>query len=120
MKLKRELLDFLLEAAKSSHPKEFAGVLRKRGDVIEEVLLLPGTASSDESALLKLHMLPIDPNVVGTVHSHPSPNPVPSSTDLQFFDRFGTIHIIIAYPYTLESWAAYNYRGERVDLEVVE
>jgi proteasome lid subunit RPN8/RPN11 len=118
LKLRRELLDFLLEAARSSHPKEFAGVLRKRGDTIEEVLLLPG-GSSRESALLKLHMLPIDLGVCGTVHSHASSSPLPSPTDLQFFDRFGSVHLIIAFPYTDDSWKAYDHRGNEIKLEVV-
>lgn len=119
MKLRRELLDTLLEAARSAHPREFAGVLRKHGDTIEEVLILPG-GSSERSALMHLHMLPIDPGVVGSVHSHPSSFPVPSSADLEFFDRFGSVHMIIAYPYDRRSWAAYNHRGERIELEVVE
>ena len=120
MKLKRELLDFLLEAARSIHPKEFAGILRKRDDIIEDVLLLPGTSSSDRSALLQLHMLPIDPNVIGTVHSHPSPSLTPSSADLELFDKFGAVHLIIAYPYTADSWAAFNHRGEKIEIQVVE
>jgi len=120
VKLKRELLDFLLEAARSIHPKEFAGILRKRKDVIEDVLILPGTSSSGKSALLQLHMLPIDLNVVGTVHSHPSPSTTPSSADLQFFEKFGRVHIIIAYPYMADSWSAYSYRGERIEIQIVE
>lgn len=119
MKLKRELLDFILEAARSVHPKEFAGILRKRKEVIEDVLILPGTSSSDQSALLQLHMLPIDLDVVGTVHSHPSSSSSPSSADLQFFDKFGRVHIIVAHPYTTDSWAAYNHRGERIEVEIV-
>ena len=118
MKLKRELLEFLLKAARSAHPKEFAGVLRRKGDTIDEVLLVPG-AASERSALLRIHMLPIDPSVVGTVHSHPEPSALPSDEDLRFFDKFGAVHIIIAYPYTEDSWAAYNHRGERVELQVV-
>jgi proteasome lid subunit RPN8/RPN11 len=119
VRLKRELLQFLLKAARSAHPREFAGVLRRRGDVIEEVLLVP-TQSSERSALLSIHMLPIDPSVIGTVHSHPEPPPLPSEEDLFFFDRFGAVHLIIAYPYTEDSWAAFNHRGERIELEIEE
>ena len=31
-----------------------------------------------------------------------------------------TIHIISAYPYDRRSWAAYNFRGEAAELEVLE
>jgi proteasome lid subunit RPN8/RPN11 len=115
----REALEFIFKAARFNHPKEFAGVLRATGDVITEVLLLPGTLSSTESALLRLHMLPIDPSVCGTVHSHPSSGPLPSPDDFQFFDKFEAIHLIVAFPYTQSSWKAYNHRGEEIRLEVI-
>jgi proteasome lid subunit RPN8/RPN11 len=115
----KEALEFILGASRSSHPKEFAGVLRATGDTIKEVLLLPGTISSGRSAVLKLHMLPIDPTVCGTVHSHPSPNASPSGEDLALFAKHGRVHIIAAAPYNEHSWKAYNHRGEEISLEVV-
>jgi proteasome lid subunit RPN8/RPN11 len=85
----REALALILGASRSSHPHEFVGVLRVVNGVIQEVLLLPGTLSSDESALLHLHMLPIDPSACGTVHSHPSTSASPSQEDLMLFSKFG-------------------------------
>jgi proteasome lid subunit RPN8/RPN11 len=114
-----EALEFILGASRSSHPKEFAGVLRAIGDTVKEVLLLPGTISSGRSAVLKLHMMPIDPTACGTVHSHPSPNASPSSEDLALFAKHGRVHIIAAAPYNEHSWKAYNHRGEEISLEVV-
>jgi proteasome lid subunit RPN8/RPN11 len=118
-KIDKEALDFVLGACRSSHPKEFAGVLRAKGDTISEVLLLPGTLSSGKSAVLSLHMLPIDLTARGTVHSHPVPGANPSSEDLRLFDKFGAVHLIVAYPYNKNSWAAYDHRGNEVRLEVV-
>ncbi len=115
----REALEFILGASRSSHPREFAGVLRAAGDVIKEVLLLPGTLSSDESAVLRLHMLPIDPSACGTVHSHPSSSTSPSGEDLTLFAKFGYVHIIAAHPYDERSWKAYNHRGEEITLRVM-
>ncbi len=118
-RIDRETLRFILGASRSSHPKEFAGVLRAVGDEIKEVLLLPGTLSSGESALLRLHMLPIDPSACGTVHSHPSSSASPSEGDLTLFAKFGRVHVIAAFPYDERSWKAYNHRGEEITLEVV-
>ncbi len=118
-RIDRGTLGFILGASRSNHPREFAGVLRAAGDVVKEVLLLPGTLSSDESAVLRLHMLPIDPSACGTVHSHPSTNASPSGADLAMFAKFGHIHIIAASPYDARSWKAYNHRGEEITLEVV-
>lgn len=115
----RETLRFILNASRSIHPREFVGVLRAAGDVIKEVLILPGTLSSDESAVLRLHMLPIDPSACGTVHSHPSSNASPSGKDLALFAKFGYVHIVVAFPYNERSWKTYNHRGEDIKLEVV-
>lgn len=115
----RETLRFILGASRSIHPREFAGVLRAAGDMIKEVLILPGTLSSDESAVLRLHMLPIDPSACGTVHSHPSPSASPSEKDLALFAKFGYVHIVVAFPYNERSWKTYNHRGEDIKLEVV-
>ncbi len=115
----RETLRFILEASRSTHPREFVGVLRAAGDVIKEILMLPGTLSSDKSAVLRLHMLPIDPSACGTVHSHPSSSASPSGEDLRLFAKFGYVHIVVAFPYDESSWKAYNHRGEDIKLEVV-
>ncbi|MFH1821444.1 MAG: Mov34/MPN/PAD-1 family protein [Methanobacteriota archaeon] len=118
-RIDREALKFILGVSRSNHPREFAGVLRARGDTVTEVLILPGTLSSGRSAVLHLHMLPIDPSACGTVHSHPSPFAHPSDEDLALFAKFGSIHIIAAYPYNEDSWKAYNHRGEEINLEIV-
>ncbi len=118
-KIDGEALAFVLEGSRYSHPREFIGVLRAKGDKIEEVLILPGTISSGESAVLRLHMLPIDSSACGTVHSHPSPSASPSSDDLALFQKFGRVHIIAAFPYDDNSWKAYNHRGEEIHLDVI-
>mgnify|MGYP001352908725 CR=1 FL=1 len=118
-KIDREALEFILGVSGSSHPREFAGVLRAKGDTVKEVLVLPGTLSSGNSSVLRLHMLPIDPSTCGTVHSHPSPVARPSGEDLGLFSKFGNVHIIAATPYDGNSWKAYNHKGEEIKLEVV-
>jgi len=112
-------LEMMLAAAKDTHPREFACVLRAQDGVITELLLVPGTLSGENNAILRLHMLPIDLTIIGSAHSHPTPNATPSQADLNLFSRFGPIHLILGYPYTMRSWAAYNRNGERVELAVI-
>jgi len=119
MKIAKDTLLFILEVCKSSAPREFAGMLQADGDVITEVVIVPGTRSSNESAVMQLFMLPII-HTVGTVHSHPSGNRRPSNTDLELFMKKGSCHIIVGAPYDNSSWTCYNKKGETVELPVVD
>lgn len=115
----RDTLKFILEASRSSMPQEFAGLLQADKEIITEVLVIPGTESSRMSALIRLYMLP-NISVVGSVHSHPSANIMPSKQDLLFFSRTGDYHIIVGPPFTEQSWACYNILGERRNLPVLD
>ena len=112
-------LQFILEASRSSMPEEFAGLLQAEGDIITEVLILPGTESSRMSALIRLYMLP-NMQVAGSVHSHPSSDIRPSKPDILFFSRTGDYHIIAGPPFDMESWACYNAEGEVRRLPVLD
>ena len=123
MKIKgidRSLLEMINEAAKDSLPNEFVAMLRAEDGVIQELILLPGTLQGEDSATLMMHMKPIDFSIVGTVHSHPGYSNRPSGQDLEFFRRYGYVHIITCLPYDERSWKAYDARGERLQLPVVE
>ncbi len=116
----KEVINLITNASQSSHPNEFAGVLRADGKRISEVLILPGSHTTEKSALMKINNLPLSANACGSVHSHPSPKATPSRADLNFFNKFGQIHIIIASPYNETSWKAFDKKGKEVRLEVVE
>lgn len=121
-KIKRGALEFILESAKSIYPNEFGGFLRVDTDekyTIKEIVILPGTISGNAHAIFKLHMLPIDFSIVGTVHSHPSLSFHPSDADVLLFRKFGKVHIVAAYPFTTFSWKSYDYNGKIIDMEVV-
>src|SRR5437773_10909339 len=102
----RKTLRMILEASRDMYPREFGAVLRADQGTIDELLLVPGTISGKHHALFQLHTLPTDFAVVGTVHSHPSGVFEPSDEDLAVFSKFGGIHLIAAYPYNVDTWAA--------------
>lgn len=122
-KITRKCLELIVESSKSNYPQEFGALLRV--DRVEkytiiEVVLLPGTISGDSHAIFHLHMLPIDYSIVGTVHSHPSAIARPSEADLDLFNHFGKIHLIIGVTsYGNVSWKAYDYAGNEVIVEII-
>ena len=86
-KITRKCLDLILECAKSEYPNEFGGFLRvdaNKKDIITEIVILPGTVSGDSHAIFRMHMLPIDFTIIGTVHSHPSYSARPSGRVFRF------------------------------------
>ena len=118
----RACLSLIFECAKSSYPNEFGGFLKvdtTNKHRISEIELLPGTISGGSQALFKLHMLPIDYSIVGTVHSHPSGAPFPSGADRNLFDKFGRIHIITAAPFNEISWRAYDFQGATIQITLI-
>jgi proteasome lid subunit RPN8/RPN11 len=118
--IRRATLRMILEASKDTYPNEFAAVLRAEEGVVTEIMPLPGTKFGERSALLMLHMLPVDFSVVGSVHSHPSGVCLPSDQDLQLFNYFGYLHIIVGWPYGETSWQAWDHQGRPFPLEVVD
>ncbi|WP_440951684.1 Mov34/MPN/PAD-1 family protein [Methanococcoides sp. FTZ1] len=115
----RETLEFILSVSRSSAPNEFAGLLQAEEGVITEVLILPGTESSDQNAVIKLFMMP-NVSSVGSVHSHPGSIITPSKADLRLFGKTGSHHIIVGAPYDENSWQCYNADGEPIDLPVLD
>ncbi|ASJ01252.1 Mov34/MPN/PAD-1 family protein [Thermococcus gorgonarius] len=119
VRIREELLDYLLELARNAHPNEFMGFLRAKNGVVEEVLIAPDIRPGPTSVFFNTWMLPLDDSIVGTVHSHPAPIPDPSPQDLWFFSKFGGVHLIVFYPYSRENVWAYNSEGSRIEIELV-
>ena len=121
-KIKEDTLELIFEVSKESHPKEFGGMLRVDDtlkDTITEIVMLPGTISGETHAIFKLHMMPVDFSIVGTVHSHPSPSANPSDADLTLFRKHGKVHIIVANPYNFSSWKGYDHTGNQINIKVI-
>ncbi|MCC6027572.1 MAG: peptidase [Archaeoglobi archaeon] len=118
MKMKKELLKAILESAKSAYPYEFVALLTGEKGIISELVFLP-SISGEESALIHLEMLPLGLRVYGTVHSHPSPCCEPSEEDFFLFTKFGKVHVIVCYPFTMKDWKCFDSNGEEIKLELV-
>ena len=125
VKLDEELVEELLEAARLTHPKEFILLLRgeerNSGGFLEikvrDYLVPPLASLGKASAIFRLSLIPADPDIVGTVHSHPSGSKLPSREDLENF--IGHFIAIVAYPYRDErDLVAYDARGREVRVEV--
>jgi len=120
--IKRATLEALLLAARNTYPDEFLallGIRRKNSKVIDEYVLLPSTYGKTFSSV-RLDLLPYNAGTIGSVHSHPSYSPRPSSGDLRAFKSMGKIHLIIAKPFNFGSVKAFDSKGQSVELEVVE
>ena len=114
-----KVLNMIFAASRDTHPLEFGCVLRADDGVITEVILVPGLISSERYAIFKRYNLPVDFSVVGSAHSHPTPNATPSDADLNLFQNTGSVHIIVGYPYNVNSWKAYDREGTQITLKVI-
>ena len=120
VKIKSAALEFILGVSRKFHPHEFGGMLRGKGGVIEEVLVIPATTYGEDFVSTRLDMVPIDRSIIGSVHSHPAPDFRPSDADIAFFGRTGSVHLIVKSPYKgIRDVAAYDGKGKRIDLEPV-
>lgn len=120
VKIKEELLNALLENAKLVHPKEILFMLRgekeKDSILISDLIIPPLATYGHGFAAFSLSTLPIDFSIIGTAHSHPSGNLMPSIGDLN--QAIGKIIMIVGFPYTKQNVKVYDRKGEEIELEI--
>ncbi len=117
--INEEVISTIIEFAKNAYPKEFIAFLQ--GTIKEEKLLINSLTyqhfyASEKSAFTQT-TLPLISNIVGTIHSHPLQSK-PSKTDLKFFNKNYMIHIIISYPFNINTIKVYNKYGEEIRFRV--
>jgi len=121
VRIKRPLLEAMLDFAREQHPHEVVMLLRGRADrdgiSVEDFLVPPLAVAGRRFAEFPIHILPIDFSIVGTAHSHPSGALKPSIGDLYNF--YSRVMVILAPPYDSMRAAAFNARGEQVPLRVL-
>ncbi|MDD1673531.1 MAG: Mov34/MPN/PAD-1 family protein [Methanomicrobiales archaeon] len=118
--IRAHIIQVLCKMGATTHPHEFAALLREEGGIISELDLLPGTLGGESHATMHLDMMPLDTHIAGSAHSHPNGVIRPSYADLTFFPRAGRYHIIIGYPYRTIDWQCFLTDGSVYPLEVVE
>lgn len=115
------VIDSIIYYSKKSYPDEFLAMFD--GFVKNEVLFISGLIflggeRSHTSASFNDWLLPPDQKKWGTVHSHPGLNARPSGADLTTFSKYGSFHIILCEPYSLETMIAYDSYGNIRSFEV--
>jgi len=121
--ISQELLQAIFEGARRLYPKETILLLRgekkKNLITISELVVPPLATYGRGFANIPVHMLPMDFSIVGTVHSHPSGNLKPSTTDLNHF--FGNTLMIVSFPFEDErNVVVYNRSGRKLPLHVTK
>lgn len=117
--IKLGALESIIIAARNVYPDEFISMLGGKNRVIEELVILPADFGDDFSSI-RLDLAPFDKTIIGTVHSHPTHSNSPSRADLEVFRMAGEVHIIIGYPYDLNTARAFDNKGKTLRLKVVE
>ncbi|MFH0970917.1 MAG: Mov34/MPN/PAD-1 family protein [Candidatus Diapherotrites archaeon] len=119
--ISQSLLQDLMSAAKRVYPYEFISMLsvgEKNAHHVTEFVVLPAEYGLVHSQL-RSDLIPNDPLIVGTVHSHPSRSTRASNADKNVFARLGSFHLILGYPYSLSSFQAYSSFGNPISVKVV-
>ena len=117
----KEIIQLILESAKTLHPREtiflLRGKTRKHEIAISELVIPPSATYGKGFASLPMFMMPIDFSIIGTAHSHPSGSLALSVEDLNH--ALGKVLLLVAYPYDgIDSLAVYNRKGEKLKLRV--
>ena len=119
----RQVADGIITFAKARHPNEMVLVLQGKSSsdkIIVEGLIIPPFASSGPFySGFPIHDLPFDSSYVGSAHSHPGGSNKPSLEDLNR-GFYSSVSIIISHPYEDETIAAYNRKGEKLELKIVD
>jgi proteasome lid subunit RPN8/RPN11 len=119
--LSRKTLIDLLEIARQTFPNEFISLLSVTEEnpfVISEIVVVPAEFGRNHS-FLRRDLVPFDPFIVGSVHSHPSSSMKPSRADKVAFSRLGKVHLILGYPYLERDFRAFDKNANPVSITVV-
>jgi proteasome lid subunit RPN8/RPN11 len=114
-KIKKTLMEDLFYSSKKTLPNEFLCFLagNKESRIVKEIVMLPSTTGIN-FASLNPTVIPIDEDIIGSVHSHPGGSAKASNADIKFFQRF-SINIIINH----NGFRVYNSKGKEIEIETI-
>lgn len=110
-----DVLESIMEFSKSFFPNEFSGMLLLKNNIIYDIYIIPQTKSNQNSAVIRLDMVPMSFSIKGSVHSHPSGTGQASRADLSFFQS-KAVNIIAFHPFGLNDFKAYDSDGNLVQI----
>ncbi len=113
----RNVIDGIISYSKIHHPYEAILILegkRKKNELyINNLVIPPFSIHGPFYSGFLINELPFDLKYVGTAHSHPSGSSRPSVEDLNNF--YGSLSIIICYPYDEIDLHAYDGNGKEIE-----
>jgi proteasome lid subunit RPN8/RPN11 len=117
----RQAADGIITYSKTCHPNEGILILRGKSDkdkiVVDGLILPPFPLQGPYYSGFPTYDLPFDLSYVGTAHSHPSGSNRPSLEDLNNY--YGSVSIIISYPYADNNIAAFDRDGNHMQIEIM-
>jgi proteasome lid subunit RPN8/RPN11 len=117
----RQAADGIITYSKTCHPNEGILILRGKSDkdkiVVDGLILPPFPLQGPYYSGFPTYDLPFDLSYVGTAHSHPSGSNRPSLEDLNNY--YGSVSIIISYPYADNTLAAFDRDGNHMQIEIM-
>ena len=117
----RQTADGIITYSKTCHPNEGILILRgksgKNEIVVDGLILPPFSVHGPYYSGFPSYDLPFDLSYVGTAHSHPGGSNKPSLEDLNNY--YGLVSIIINYPYTYNTIAAFDRDGNHMELQII-
>jgi proteasome lid subunit RPN8/RPN11 len=118
--IKKSVLEDLIQASKNYLPDEFLCFLagNKKAKSISEIILIP-TQNGKTFSSINLYNMPIDNDLVGSVHSHPNGFTLPSKADKLFFKRF-KINIIIGLNNIRTIISFYDENSQEIKVNILE
>jgi proteasome lid subunit RPN8/RPN11 len=117
----RQTADGIITFSKTCHPNEGILILRgksnKKEILVDGLILPPFSVHGPYYSGFPSYDLPFDLSYVGTAHSHPSGSNRPSLEDLNNY--YGLVSVIINYPYTYDTIAAFDRDGNHMKLQII-
>ena len=117
----RQTADGIITYSKTCHPNEGILILRGKSSkneiVVNGLILPPFSVHGPYYSGFPSYDLPFDLSYVGTAHSHPGGSNKPSLEDLNNY--YGLVSIIINYPYTYNTIAAFDRDGNHMELQII-